>query len=259
MGVLRVNATANTEVILESDDTVLSEKIINVNINIDNKTDELSLIMGYFSYNREDFKILSVQSIKDNWFVDWVEYDPGRILIYTGPNKEDNVFIGKEAVITVVLKAIATTIPKASTVRYHDLYCYYDDANNPVECNPSSKQINILPLYIANNTKLSKLEIEGIDIKFNKNQNKYTISTSSPLDNLILDVQTEDENANYNILVEENKIVIIVTAVSGDIEIYEIINEPTNPLNGLLIITLLIIILGFIVSLFIYIKKKKLK
>ncbi len=116
--------------------------------------------------------------------------------------------------------------------------------------------LNVSMVEDSNNNKLSKLEIAGIDLNFDKNKTDYIISTNTSLEELVLNVKTEDENASYKVIFEDNKIKIVVTAVSGDTLTYEISNIVFSlPLLYIIIGTVLVLMA--ITGIFLYKKKRK--
>jgi hypothetical protein len=147
----------------------------------------------------------------------------------------DGVFKYSLSVASDVLKANINAVPRNSkaTVKIENLDDLKDGINNiKILVTAANKKISEYFLSIkkedkpSNNSFLSSLQIDGYDIKFNKNIKKYVLKIK---DEEELKVTAVAEDAVADILVTGNKmlkngslIIVKVTAADGTSSIYEI-------------------------------------
>lgn len=87
------------------------------------------------------------------------------------------------------------------------------------------------------NNNLSKLEIEGYDIDFNKSRKIYNIEVEEDVNSLNVYATTEDKGASYtirgadNLEENNNKVVIDVTSADGSLKTYVINVAKKEPID----------------------------
>lgn len=138
-----------------------------------------------------------------------------------------------------------------------------------------SYTINVVKVYPkSTNNYLSKLEIEGYEIDFNKDTLEYSIKVSSDVETLDITAVAEDSNARVNIYGNsnfkegENKVTVVVTAEDGSERTYtttvdkeakkEVVKEETKEEeNGnsqlektIIIILIILVIIGLLYLIF---------
>lgn len=112
---------------------------------------------------------------------------------------------------------------------------------------------------LSSDTKLSDIKIKGYEFNFKKNSKTYHLTLKEDVKKLSIDVKTNDDNAQYKIinneeLVDGSEIKIIVTAEDGSLDTYRIIitkekNKSLLPfaIIGGLLITLIIVVIIIII------------
>lgn len=138
-----------------------------------------------------------------------------------------------------------------------------------------SYTINVVKVYPkSTNNYLSKLEIEGYEIDFNKDTLEYSIKVSSDVETLDITAVAEDASARVNIYGNsnfkegENKVTVVVTAEDGSERTYtitvdkeakkEVVKEETKEEeNGnsqlektIIIILIILVIIGLLYLIF---------
>lgn len=138
-----------------------------------------------------------------------------------------------------------------------------------------SYTINVVKVYPkSTNNYLSKLEIEGYEIDFNKDTLEYSIKVSSDVETLDITAVAEDSSARVNIYGNsnfkegENKVTVVVTAEDGSERTYtitvdkevkkEVVKEETKEEeNGnsqlektIIIILIILVIIGLLYLIF---------
>ena len=138
-----------------------------------------------------------------------------------------------------------------------------------------SYTINVVKVYPkSTNNYLSKLEIEGYEIEFNKDTLEYSIKVSSDVETLDITAVAEDASARVNIYGNsnfkegENKVTVVVTAEDGSERTYtitvdkeakkEVVKEETKEEeNGnsqlektIIIILIILVIIGLLYLIF---------
>lgn len=138
-----------------------------------------------------------------------------------------------------------------------------------------SYTINVVKVYPkSTNNYLSKLEIEGYEIDFNKDTLEYSIKVSSDVETLDITAIAEDASARVNIYGNsnfkegENKVTVVVTAEDGSERTYtitvdkeakkEVVKEDTKEEeNGnsqlektIIIILIILVIIGLLYLIF---------
>lgn len=141
--------------------------------------------------------------------------------------------------------------------------------------NIKSYTINVVKVYPkSTNNYLSKLEIEGYEIDFNKDTLEYSIKVSSDVETLDITAVAEDASARVNIYGNsnfkegENKVTVVVTAEDGSERTYtitvdkeakkEVVKEETKEEeNGnsqlektIIIILIILVIIGLLYLIF---------
>lgn len=141
--------------------------------------------------------------------------------------------------------------------------------------NIKSYTINVVKVYPkSTNNYLSKLEIEGYEIDFNKDTLEYSIKVSSDVETLDITAVAEDASARVNIYGNsnfkegENKVTVVVTAEDGSERTYtitvdkeakkEVVKEDTKEEeNGnsqlektIIIILIILVIIGLLYLIF---------
>ena len=83
-------------------------------------------------------------------------------------------------------------------------------------------------LNLSNNNNLLSLEIDGVNLDFNKDTLNYTISVANDIENLNIRYQTEDSKATVTVEKPDslkiglNNIIVKVTAESGEVKSYNL-------------------------------------
>lgn len=144
-------------------------------------------------------------------------------------NKVDNITINAK---TEDSKALLTGIGSKKLNVYANSFEIVVTAENgskrSYKINVSRKDKDGNIGNLSDNNNLSKLEIKGYNIEFNKDILNYNIIVENNIDKIDIDAVVEDKNASVDInnkdilSIGENEITIVVTAQNGNKKTYKI-------------------------------------
>jgi len=196
--------------------------IINTENNLQNYCVNSFLYCGDYSATIE-FSLAKTDSTESLITIDNLEFALLDLSVSTSEYTMDDIIIKKNENSEVHSLTINQTETTTGTNLKENIIIDI----SPEEINEKiSQALNQEPIITSRSSNLlNKLEITGYDLDFNKYKNNYTITIPTELTTLDLQIITEDENATYKVLgnenlINNNQITIEVTSTDNQVNNY---------------------------------------